>query len=114
MSAWNLTIRHGSDVNRSRYDDLDAAIAAMRETARAIKSEGPLDRIASLRDFEPAEQVHARLEISGKGLIRPPTAGIDIMGDGTFVPFSGGVRREFLELDRGEDPFHAVTSALSR
>ena len=54
-----------------------------------------------LRDFEPADQVAARLEISGKGLLRAPTAGVDVMGDGSLVPFSGSVRREELEPPRG-------------
>lgn len=111
MAAWKLTVRHGSDVSRLGFDDLDAAVEALRARAREIKAEGPLDRVQSLRDFEPSEQVHARLEISGKGLFRPPTAGVDVMGDGSFVAYSGGVRRDPLQTG-SEDPFRAVASAL--
>jgi len=105
-------VRHGSDVTRFGFDDLDSAIEALRTQARAIRAEGPLDRVASLRDFEPGEQVHARLEISGRGLLRPPTAGVDVMGDGSIVAFSGGVRRREIDRDRSEDVFLAVASAL--
>ena len=46
-----------------------------------------------LRDFEPSKQVQARLEISGRGLLRPPTAGVDLRGDGSLVAFSGSLAR---------------------
>ena len=114
MSAWRLTIRHGSDVDREGFDDLEQAIAAARQRASAIKAEGPLEELAALRDFAPADQVHARLEISGRGLVRPPTAGVDLRGDGSVVPYSGGIRRQELTLRRGGDAFDAVRDALRR
>ena len=55
----------------------------------------------------PAAQVHARLEISGKGLIRPPTAGVDLRGDGSLVAFSGSLAREELKPDRRREPLRA-------
>jgi hypothetical protein len=107
-----LTVRHGPDVARESYDELDAAIAALRRRAEAVRAEGPLEKVLSLRDFEPAAQVHARLEISTGGLLRRRDAGIDVMGDGTLVPFAGGVRRRPLELSDGENPYEAVGAAL--
>ena len=53
--------------------------------------------VRSLRDFVPEAQVHARLELSTGRLLKKTVAGVDVRGDGTFVPFSGGVTRE--ELD---------------
>ncbi len=38
---WKLTVRHGSDVEHAGFDDLDEAVAAMRERALAIRAEGP-------------------------------------------------------------------------
>ena len=73
------------------FDDLDEAVAAMRERALAIRAEGPVKAVRSLRDFEPRGQVHARLQLSGGGLLRKPVAGVDVRGDGTFVPYRGGV-----------------------
>lgn len=112
MSAWKLTVRHGSDVSRSEFDALDPAIEEMRARAQEIQAEGPLDRVSSLRDFEPSEQVHARLELSGRGLLRPPTAGVDVQGDGSLIPYAGAVRRRVLSPARGQDAFAAVGAAL--
>ena len=54
----------------------------------------------------------ARLEISGPGAIRRPEAGVDVMGDGTLVPYAGATRRRSLELEADETPFDAVKRAL--
>lgn len=97
---------------RESYDELDQALAEMRRLAYAVIAEGPRSRVSALRDFEPADQVVARLEISGKGMLRAPTAGVDVMGDGSLVPFSGSVRREVLTPPRPGDEFDAVRRAL--
>jgi hypothetical protein len=107
-----LTVRHGSDVSSEGYEDLGEAVAAMRERALAIRSDGPAQRVRSLRDFEPSDQVHARLEISGRGLLRKPVAGVDVRGDGTFVPYRGGVGREELDPTHHETPFDLVRETL--
>ena len=65
-----------------------------------------------LRDYGPGDQVHARLQLSGKGLLRKPIAGVDVRGDGTFVPYSGGVRREELDPTEYDTPFDAVRENL--
>ncbi|MFL5834728.1 MAG: hypothetical protein ACJ76B_12245 [Solirubrobacterales bacterium] len=109
---WKLTIRHGSDVDHARFDELDAAVAAMRERALAIRSEGPVRPVQSLRDFEPGEQVHARLQVSSGGLFRKSVAGVDVRGDGTFVPFKGGVVREELDPTDHDTPFDLVRETL--
>lgn len=97
MAVWKLTIRHGSDVSRQRFDDLDEALGAARDAADEVIAEGPLEAVSAIRDYEPAQIVNARIEITGKGLFRPPTAGLDIRGDLSVVPFAGGVRRDALE-----------------
>ena len=109
---WKLTVRHGSDVDHAQFEDLGEAVAAMRERALAIRSEGPVRPVQSLRDFEPAQQVHARLQLSGRGFLRKPTAGVDVRGDGTFVPFKGGVVREELDPTHHETPFDLVRETL--
>jgi hypothetical protein len=110
--AWKLTVRNGSEVDHEGFDDLGAAVAAMRERALAIRSEGPVGPVRSLRDFSPADQVHARLQLSGRGLLRKPVAGVDVRGDGTFVPFRGGVVREELDPTHHETPFELVRETL--
>lgn len=105
-------MRHGSEVSHEGFDDLGAAVAALRERALAIRSEGPARPVHSLRDYEPGDQVHARLQISGRGLLRKPTAGVDVRGDGTFMPYSGGVTRGELDPTDRETPFELVRETL--
>jgi hypothetical protein len=109
---WNLTVRHGSDVEHVGFDDLDLAVAAMRARALEIRSEGPARPVRSLRDYEPGDLVHARLQISGKGLFRKPTAGVDVRGDGSFVPYAGGVARAELDPTDHDTPFELVRETL--
>lgn len=84
----------------------------MRERALAIRSEGPVREVQSLRDYGPGDQVHARLQISSGGLFRKVVAGVDVRGDGTFVPFRGGVVREELDPSGHETPFDLVRETL--
>jgi hypothetical protein len=112
VPPWKLTIRHGSDVDHERFDDLGAAVAAMRERALAIRSEGPLRRVQSIRDFEPGDQVKARLQLKGGGFLKKAAAGVDVRGDGTFVPFKGGVVREELDPTHHDTPFDLVRETL--
>jgi hypothetical protein len=112
MAAWKLTVRHGSDVSHASFEDLDDAVATMRERALAIRAEGPVKGVSALRDFGPDQQVHARLQLSGRGLLRKPVAGIDVRGDGTFMPYRGGVRREELDPSGHDTPFDAVRETL--
>lgn len=84
----------------------------MRARALEIRSEGPAKRVSALRDFEPQDQVQARLQLQGRGLLRRPTAGVDVRGDGTFVPYRGGVGREELDPSEHETPFDLVRETL--
>lgn len=111
--AWKLTVRHGSDVSHRQFEELDEAVAAMRERALAIRAEGPAKPVSALRDFAPADQVHARLQLSGKGLLRKRVAGVDVRGDGTFMPFRGRVRREELDPTAYDTPFDVVRETLA-
>jgi hypothetical protein len=109
---WQLTVRSGSDVEHAGFDDLDEAVAAMRERALAIRAQGPARRVSSLRDFEPEDQVRARLQLKQRGLFGKPVAGVDVRGDGNFVPFSGGVAREALDPSDHDTPFDLVRETL--
>lgn len=114
MAAWKLTVRHGSDVSHESFDDLGEAVAEMRRRALAIRAGGPAKPVSALRDFEPADQVQARLQLSGRGLLRRPAAGVDVRGDGTFMPFRGGLGREELDPSAHETPFDLVRETLER
>jgi hypothetical protein len=112
VSRWKLTIRHGPSVDHAQFDDLGDAVAAMRERALAIRAKGPARPVRSLRDFESGDQVNARLQLSGRGLFRKPVAGVDVRGDGTFVPYKGGVVREELDPTHHDTPFDLVRETL--
>jgi hypothetical protein len=99
-------------VERESFDDLDEAIAALEAKAKEIRSAGPLPSRSFVRDFEPGDLVAGRVEISTGGLLRRgQDAGVDVMGDGTFIPFRGGLAREPLEMGDGS-PWAAVRKAM--
>ncbi len=112
VSRWKLTVRHGSDVDHASFDDLDQAVAAMRERALAIRAEGPVEKTGGFKDYEPRDQVHARLQLTGRGLVKRPVAGVDVRGNGEFVPYRGGIRREELDPSNHDTPFDLVRETL--
>jgi hypothetical protein len=105
----------GGEVEHASFDDLGEAVAAMRSRALEIRSQAPASPIRSLRRFEPEDLVNARLQLTGPGgLFRKPTAGVDVRGDGTFVPFSGGVARAELDPTDHDTPFDIVRETLEQ
>jgi hypothetical protein len=114
VSKWKVTVRHGSSVGREKFDSLDEAIADTRRRVEEIQREDRLPPISMLRDFTPDEQVQARIEISGPGLFRSPEGGIDVMGDGTAIAYSGSIRKERLDADSLDDAFERLRDALAR
>jgi hypothetical protein len=110
--AYRLTVRHGSRVERESFDSLDAAIEAMERRSLQIRGEGPLEEVRTLRNFGPGQRVHARLELSTGGVIGGREVGIDVMGDGAFVPYAGMIRKRRLEARDDETAFRAVRDAL--
>jgi hypothetical protein len=112
VPSWKLTVRHGSDVSHESFGELGEAVAAMRERALAIRAEGPVKGVSALRDFGPEQQVHARLQLSGGGVLRKRVGGVDVRGDGTFVPFRGKVMREELDPAGHDTPFDLVRETL--
>ena len=89
-------------------------MAAMRERAMEIRAEGSARTVAAFKDFEPRDQVHARLQLSGGRWPRRRVAGVDLRGDGTFVPWRGTVKREELDPNGHETPFDLVRETLKQ
>ena len=114
LAAFRLTVRNGPRVQRRSFDSLDEVLDALRREAEAARAEGDLPRISALRSFEPAQRVHARLEISAGGALRRRDAGLDVMGDGSLVPYRGGVVRRRLVPAEGETAYEALRRALER
>ena len=113
MAGWRLVIRHGSRVDHEKFDDLDSAVIAMERLSTEIRSEGPLDKVSGFREYEPAQRVHARLELSTRGFGLGREAGVDVMGDGALVPYVGVIRKRRLEPARGQSAFDAIRGELA-
>jgi hypothetical protein len=110
--SWTLTVRHGSTVDREKFERLDPALDLARGRLEEIRTEGGLPAISALRDFAPGQRVHARFEIDGPGFFRGPKGGIDLMGDGTVVAYTGTIRKEPLEADSLDDAFRRLRESL--
>ena len=105
MAGYRLKVRAGSRVERSKYDDVDAAMAALEARAGELRRTARRGRVdIKISRFDPVQQVTARLELSGRGL----RAGLDIRGDGSLEAWTGRFRRELIEQRRGESPFDAL------
>jgi hypothetical protein len=110
--SWKVTVRHGSDVDRGRFKTLDEALAEARERVDAVRRGGRLGEVSGFRTYEPGERVQARIEISGPGLVRTAEAGIDVMGDGTLVPYRGAIRKQRLGAGTLDEAVEGLREAL--
>jgi hypothetical protein len=100
-------------VSRERFDPLNDAVVALERHADAIRAASGLDGVSLMRDWGPGDRVAARIEISTGRWWRGRTAGVDVMGDGSLVAFSGGMTRTKLAPRGGESAFDAVRRELS-
>ena len=110
--SWKLTVRHGSKVDREKFETLDAALAEARARGAAVLAEGNLGTVSAFREYGPEQRVRARIEVSGGRLLRGPEGGIDLMGDGSVVAYSGAIRKRPLDAHTLDDAVSSLGSAL--
>ncbi len=110
--SWKVTVRHGSSVGREKFGSLDEAIAEARRQVEEIQREDRLPPITAFRTHTPDQRVNARIEITGPGLIRHPEGGIDVMGDGHAIAYTGAIRKETIEADTLDDALERLRDAL--
>jgi hypothetical protein len=108
-----VTVRHGSRVGREKFDSLDEAIDEARRRVDEVRREGGLPTITAFRKHTPGQRVQARIEISGPGLIRSREGGIDVMGDGTAIAFTGAIRKETIDADTLDEAFGRLRANLA-
>ena len=113
MSEWRVTARHGSEVEKASFDSLEEALAEARARAAAVLAEGGLGTVSAFRDYTPEKRVHGRIEISRKRLLGGAEAGIDVMGDGSLVPYRGAIRKQPLEAGTLDEAIERVRATLS-
>jgi hypothetical protein len=113
--AWKLTVRAGSQVERSRYDRLADALDALEARARDLAQdtdEAAVD--VKFRRFEPDEQVVARIELAGPERLAPKVrAGVDVHGDGSTEAYLGHVKRDEIVPGKGETTYGALRHAIA-
>jgi hypothetical protein len=111
---WKLTVRIGPKVERERHDTLDAALDSAAGRVRELSAAAPKPAVElKVRRFDPAQQVSARIELSGpERFMSSVRGGIDVRGDGSTEAYVGRVRRELVEPKRGETPVEALRRAL--
>jgi len=110
--SWRLTVRVGPEVSKSDHDSLGGALDEARARAAAILAGERLGAVKAFRDYEPGQRVQARIEVSGKGLLRGPEAGIDVMGDGALIPYAGAIRKRRLEAGTLDEAIAAIRGEL--
>ena len=110
--AWKVTIRHASEVERESLDDLDGAIAEARSRVDEVLREGRLGTVRMLREFTPDQRVHARIELTGPGLLPRKSGGVDLMGDGAVIAYTGAIRKEEIEAETLDEAFRRLREEL--
>jgi hypothetical protein len=111
--SWKVTVRHGPKVGREKFDTLDEALAHARGRVDDVRREGGLPTISAFRKHTPDQRVNARIEISGPGLFRSPEGGIDVMGDGHAIAYTGAIRKETIEADSLDDALDRLKRELA-
>ena len=107
MSSYKLTERIAGKVRHQSFDDLPTAIDALERRGHELQGKADADVVGGtlMRQFEPKDQVVARLELSVK-------AGVDVRGDGSAVPWTGRFFRSEIERREGETAYDAVRRIL--
>ncbi len=75
-------------------------------------SEGRLGSVSAFREYTPDRRVQARIEVSGKGLLRGPEAGLDVMGDGSLVPYRGTIFKRALQAESVDEAIERIRESL--
>lgn len=111
-AAHRLTIRADARVERQRHPDLESALAALEARVHQLERSTRAKPVSTMlgRSFAPAQQVTARLELSGPHV----RGGVDVRGDGSSQAFTGRVRRKLVAEASGESACDALRRALAR
>jgi hypothetical protein len=107
-------MRTGPKVQRARFDDLGAALDAAEARTLELAGRNQTTTVnAGYRRFDPAQQVAARVEVSGpERLFASVSGGIDVRGDGSTEAYVGRVRRVLVEQLAGESAAAALRREL--
>jgi len=112
---WTLSVRTGPKFERLRFGELDEALDALQARAEKLAGTAPNEAVdVKFREYEPSEQVAARLELAGPERLLPSVrAGVDVHGDGSSEAYRGRIRRSVIEQRNGESAYQALRRALA-
>ena len=112
--AFRIVTRNGAKVTRQRAASLGEALDLVERYGRGLAAQPRRQEVdLRFRAFSPADQVAARVEVSGPQRWRPAVrAGIDVRGDGGVVPWTGHGSREPIGAQDAESPYDALRRAL--
>ena len=111
MRGYSLKTRSGAKVERTRFDELGAALVELERRGEELQ-EGATAHTVDLkivRRMEPVQQVVARIELAGPGRLR---AGVDVRGDGSAEAWTGRLRRTLIDQLPHESPYEALRRSL--
>lgn len=111
-APFTLTVREGGSVDREQHSSLEDVIAALEHRVEALRAAPDLPTVKMLREFSAEQRVRARLEIAAGKRLRRREAGVDVMGDGSVVPYRGGTFKRHLDPPEGVSYSDAVREAL--
>jgi hypothetical protein len=102
-------------VERSRHDRLEDALDALEARAKDLAKDATGRAVdLKVRRFEPAEQVVARIELSGPERLMPRVrAGVDVRGDGSTEAYLGHVKRDVISKRKGDTTYRALRRAVA-
>jgi hypothetical protein len=103
--SYRITIRTGPRVEHERRDSLDDALELVKRRVRGARRRDAVEALG--RRYEPGRIVAIRIELKGPH----GRAGLDVLGDGGLVAFTGRWVRKI--VGEGEDPYEALRRALT-
>jgi hypothetical protein len=110
MTRYTVTVRRRGATERERFASLDEALVALEQRLdRLARPERQAAERSLAREYEPAQQVAVRGELSGPAGLR---GGVDMRGDGSTEAYTGRLRRRLVERGTGETAYEALRRAL--
>ncbi|HEX3872610.1 MAG TPA: hypothetical protein VHW26_00585 [Solirubrobacteraceae bacterium] len=115
MANWTLKVRDGSQIERTRFTDLDKALRALERRLKELEPTSHREDVHLLkRKIDASRLVAVRVELSGPGRFQPAfRGGIDLRGDGSMEAFTGRSRRTLIEAGKRESPAQALRRAAT-
>jgi hypothetical protein len=103
--SYRITIRTGPHTAREKAESVDDAIEVVKRYVRGSRRKEEVNLLG--KSYAPGQLVAIRIELKGPH----GRAGLDVLGDGGLVAYTGRVSRKV--IGEGEDPYEALRAALT-